>query len=283
MGTAQPKQAGTCQVCGKRFMVRAGAVVSHGFERPGCGYTEGGCEGEGFPPYESSCALIRQMFGRTKTALAAHRAELARVEAGRVTTITQVTRPVWKGDPPVETVYVAAETPHAVWRVVCGVRAAELRRLVDHGVHAVDRLGRLIATWKPRQLVQEVDHQRRTPQEQAAATTRRAVLETKRVAKAAARASLKAQQAAKDAERLALLTAAGAKVRAAAHSDKPLEQAREDALTVLCELGQFRMRGLLGWYWEEDLHADAAMVRLGLAELCEERARGIRYRTWFWK
>ncbi len=47
---------GFCPVCQGDFKVRGGALVHHGYRRPGIGYIVGDCPGVGFPPFETSTA-----------------------------------------------------------------------------------------------------------------------------------------------------------------------------------------------------------------------------------
>ena len=51
---------GTCQRCAREQAVTSGRIAYHGYERPGYGYTTGGCQGTNLAPAEVSiaCATV---------------------------------------------------------------------------------------------------------------------------------------------------------------------------------------------------------------------------------
>lgn len=81
---------GTCAVCQGTFKVRDGKMVLHGYQRPGDGYIDGRCWGEGAVPWELSPEAAESFLHTIlRPNLARLDASLAQYVGGAVTSITR--------------------------------------------------------------------------------------------------------------------------------------------------------------------------------------------------
>ena len=148
-----PKPAahqGTCGVCEQRYKVRDQKVVLHGYKRPGDGYIDGRCFGEGRLSWEVS-AEPAQLFLveviRPRHSKLVQR--LADFDAGRVTSLVRrVHKPV-----SAQTTFETIRPDHPAWAVVFNDQWSGVARELEHFTGLMARLEKRIAAWQPGELV----------------------------------------------------------------------------------------------------------------------------------
>lgn len=144
---------GTCPICDGTYKVRLGAMVHHGFKRPGDGFIHGDCFAVGHPPYEVSCEVTK-----------VYRSQIMARREGLVTTLapfktgtvyrfvtTEVRRTGWETKL-IEVEYVIGVTDPYVFGRAHDYRMRDLEyRLRMHDAE-IERLNRLVEAWEPKDI-----------------------------------------------------------------------------------------------------------------------------------
>jgi hypothetical protein len=294
------RYVGNCQICEGDFKATSGgAVALHGYQRPGYGHIHGRCPGEGALAYERSRDLILVAIKSKEREVAALDAELGRIDRGELASIRRSIR-----RPPYFVEVKADEVAPYEWQAELQRHRGEVGHKRSMAERARARFQQRYDAWALRPL-REVDELGRTEEDRAKTEARKGARASARQANEDKAKVLAAGRGAKLIERRAVLDGAGELIRqAAARGD------RDGALKVLRELGRKRHASLLdpsfavaepiaalklqgvipadlpdvgervAYEWEEDLHADAALLELGLARQEPGRGRGIAYRNY---
>jgi len=141
---AKATHEGTCGICEGVYCTRNGAVVMHGFQRPGLGYLLGSCWGQRQTAWELSPEPAREYL---ETSLRPYQAVLVKVVAehrdGKITRIERARR---HGAPEV---YTAEDADQARWKRAQATELARLEGLLRHVTDHVRRLEKRLVEWKP--------------------------------------------------------------------------------------------------------------------------------------
>ena len=297
------RHVGNCQVCEGDFKSTPGGILAlHGYKRPGNGSVHGRCPGEGSLAYERSRELIPLVISGYRADEARACEYIREIDAGEVTVLY---RKEMRGRLE-KSVEITPSDATWAWELLNARRAAEsqahmARETQKHYVKRYD-------AWQLRPL-RTLDEEGRTPEQKDQQESRangRLAVKNEKEAKAEA---TRIQRGKTLLERKAILDRAGAMIRdAAARGDKAA------VLQVLEDLGKKKNKSLLepsfamesldklkrygtvpadlpddiasskdeciAYHWETDLHADGALLALGLAERVVF-GRGIKYaRVW---
>lgn len=132
------ENTGTCPACWGNFKLGNGALVVHGYERPGWGHIKGSCFGVGYPPVETSpLGAVEYRDQVLKPSLAGERESMARAKAGEIEKF-EIGRDrfVKKGEPGFD------------------LRLSQFidrtKRLIDQLDHEVSLYDKLVAVWRQR-------------------------------------------------------------------------------------------------------------------------------------
>ena len=297
---------GQCQICETNYKIVGGLVALHGYKRPGDGRIHDRCAGEGSSPYETSCHLIPPWLSGVEQEIAHALVYQAELRAGRVTTIQ---RPTHSRKVPFKEIKKSEVTPRE-WEI----ETIDEEKRVDYHLQTLrrdaDHLRHRIRDWRSRPL-QEVDEQGRTKEQRQASAERSSERAKARDDKDAKRVELARKRAQTLLDRKVILDNAGTLLRSYAARGQ-----RDEALKLMKDLGKKKNRPLLqpsfagdsmarlkrsgglpldlpdnvassphrcvAYLWEQDIHANDAMVALGLATRDPSRASGGEYKHELW-
>ena len=292
---------GNCQVCEGDFKATPdGRVALHGYRRPGGGYIVGRCPGEAQPAYERDRNMIPALIAMEDREIASRKETIQKIDAG---TLDRIVRPRFSlrgGD------VVHTPSDHD-WELQLRRYREEQERAIQAAKVQRKHYEKRYDDWKLLPL-REIDEEGRTAEQRAATVARKGAQAAARSAKEEKARALAKKRGEVLLERKALLDHAGEKIRQAATQDD-----REAALAVLRELGKkkhattlepsfasfdpiavLKRRGVLpadlpdvgeklAYHWEGDLHADDALLQLGLARRNSNLRSGIEYESSLWR
>ena len=127
-----------------------GALVLHGYQRPGWGHVSGQCDGRGYGPLETSVDGAKMWLGRLVATLKKEKENLANIEGGRVTSLLHPRSKQWlkPGDPLFATFFDGFER--------------NTRSNIKLYERDVELYQKVIAVWKTRPLPKDGELQRGT-------------------------------------------------------------------------------------------------------------------------
>lgn len=194
--TTVTRLLGTCPICEGTYKVRAGAMVHHGFKRPGDGFIHGDCFAVGHPPYEVSCEITKTYRAQIEAQRASLAETLAPFKAGTVFRFVtfQAVRRGWETKL-IEVEYVVGVTNPYVFAHAHDYRVRELEARIRMVDAEIARVTRLIDGWEPRDIRTVMEE--KAQHDKAARAARAAEVQAKRDAKAQKAAELKARREAR--------------------------------------------------------------------------------------
>jgi hypothetical protein len=138
---------GTCPICEGTYKVRGGAMVHHGFKRPGDGFIHGDCFAVGHPPYEVSCSITKTY----RSSIEKGRADLVETLASAASILRfTTTRTGWGQMAPVQVEYVVGVSDPFVFERARDQRKHELEYRLRMTDAEIARLTKMIDAWQPR-------------------------------------------------------------------------------------------------------------------------------------
>lgn len=155
--STKTKTIGFCAICEGDFAVKKGALVHHGYKRPGHGYIVGDCLCVHQAPYELSCEPLRPYLARIQTMLADTEGYLRRLTTGEVTELRKDLH-VPRGQPAKFEKYTSTETEvlrKYEWERLLKNRIWETERQVEGLMKDVKRIENHIARWELKPLREE--------------------------------------------------------------------------------------------------------------------------------
>lgn len=154
---------GFCPVCEGTFKLRNGALVHHGYERPGDGYIHGDCFTVGMSPHETSPKAAELFKAACEETLTSQKAHLARLEAGEVkvfmrTSTWEKTATIYTAESKTVKNLVTGEE-----KVTTDFAAYDFERQTEHAIHEtkgnirstemhIARMVRHLTDWAPKPL-----------------------------------------------------------------------------------------------------------------------------------
>jgi len=187
------RYVGTCPVCEKQQKVTPhGAMVHHGYKRPGFGNIVGDCYGVGFPAYELSSKGCESYLKYLHVSLEQVKRSLERLNARPATQTASVG---WGRQTKTETYRRDSEDPVERSYYEEALRAA-IKQVggQETGINfEIGRMTRLIENWIKRPLL-EIDEEGFTQRDRDERDARRAERETKKEAQRRKKSELEAKR-----------------------------------------------------------------------------------------
>ena len=146
---------GTCQACFGEFKVseKSKQIVYHGYQRPGIGYTLGGCAGTDHAPFEYDTALTVQIITLHRETAAKAATRCKRLETGVITKLTrywteydrQTSKSVEKSE--------EVSPGHEHWKRTLELAIARCESDVTYHHRVADYLLQMVDAWKPGKII----------------------------------------------------------------------------------------------------------------------------------
>lgn len=271
---------GSCPICERSIAVGdRERLVHHGYKRPGNGQIQGDCFAVGYEPYErstSACVAYQKLRQR---GLVNARADLAKLEAGEVTYLREVS--FGRGHKIIVVEYIAGVTAPEAFRTKIERKKLETRHAIAEGEAEVLRMQRFIDSWMPAELGTETRYDREA----------KAASEARQAERAAARA-VKAEKAQILAEKKLVREVKTAELQTSLRVELEALAERAEATDTLRSVHvQAAARAILEQYSKRarktpkisfscsDLGAEWVFVQLGLAERRADDG-WVRYEVW---
>lgn len=261
---------GSCPVCEGEFKVRNGALVHHGFTRPGDGQIHGDCFAVGYEPYERSTKGCEDYKSWCERALGDAEKFLAEIPTRTYwseVSVSAVTNKLTSRE------YALGVTDRYTWERFVTNKTRDAEHRVSDLRREIDRMEKRIAAFVLTDL-KVVTEEQVTAAVKAARDARAAERSVKNAEKDAKAAALKAKRDAKQAERVAFTKAFVAKVKAANGDQTTIKSLVEDFRSKKNErkYGYFYMHEVDKMLTEDE---KATLMAAGLAETTH--AEWLRY------
>lgn len=253
------RYVGTCQICDDECKITGptGAVVLHGYKRPGGGRLSGKCPGTDRPPYELSCNQIKAEIIKEKDSIVEFKQQLVDLRTpGKVTEIK-----VRTGQYETKVMHRSKMLEH-MWLRLFSEELYRTEQNIRFAEAEVVRLAKRVANWRLKP-VKEIDEQVETAAKRSEISAKQAVRKQSQDEKAAKRTA--ADNKRLERERLQQEVVSSYRTRFNELLAQPVtEQVRAKALAVAKEIKSGKNQKF-GYWHVSDAISYSDILKLGLA------------------